>query len=65
VNRVVATGAPIQNKLRELWSLFDFCFPGLLGTLPTFEAEYEEPIRVGGFAKSSPREVLVAYQCAL
>ena len=30
-HRVVMTGAPIQNKLQELWSLFDFVFPGKLG----------------------------------
>lgn len=36
-----------QNDLRELWSLFDFCFPGRLGTLPAFEAELATPIRYG------------------
>ena len=35
----------IQNDLRELWSLFDFIFPGILGTLPAFEAEFAEPIK--------------------
>ena len=53
VNRIVATGAPIQNNLKELWSLFDFCFPGLLGTLPTFQEEFEDPIKVCGGRKSS------------
>ena len=36
-HRLIVTGSPIQNHLRELWSLFDFVYPGRLGTLPTFE----------------------------
>jgi hypothetical protein len=36
---------PIQNDLRELWSLFDFIIPGRLGTLPASEAEFAEPIK--------------------
>lgn len=30
-HRLAMTGTPIQNDLRELWSLVDFCFPGRLG----------------------------------
>lgn len=52
VHRLVLTGTPIQNNLRELWSLFDFVFPGRLGTLPAFEAEFADPIRVGGYANA-------------
>lgn len=29
--RFLLTGTPIENKLLDLWSLFDFCSPGLLG----------------------------------
>lgn len=52
VHRLILTGTPIQNNLRELWSLFDFVFPGRLGTLPAFEAEFANPIRVGGYANA-------------
>ena len=34
--RIVATGTPIENRLGELWSLFDFLNPGLLGPSSTF-----------------------------
>ena len=30
VHRIILTGTPIQNNLRELWSLFDFVFPGVM-----------------------------------
>lgn len=59
VHRLVMTGTPIQNNLRELWSLFDFVFPGRLGTLPAFEAEFSSPIRVGGYANA--RQVVCLY----
>ena len=37
-NRIVMTGTPIENKLADLWSLFDFLNPGLLGTAKEFTA---------------------------
>ncbi|XP_061367472.1 protein CHROMATIN REMODELING 8 isoform X2 [Gastrolobium bilobum] len=61
VHRIIMTGAPIQNKLSELWSLFDFVFPGKLGVLPVFEAEFAVPIAVGGYANASPLQVSTAY----
>ncbi|MFS7975388.1 putative DNA helicase chromatin remodeling SNF2 family [Helianthus anomalus] len=65
VHRIIMTGAPIQNKLSELWSLFDFVFPGKLGVLPIFEAEFAVPISVGGYANASPLQVSTAYRCAV
>ncbi len=32
-HRLIISGSPIQNNLKELWSLFDFVFPGKLGKL--------------------------------
>lgn len=34
--RLTLTGTPIENRLSDLWSLFDFTSPGLLGTSDTF-----------------------------
>lgn len=62
IHRIIMTGAPIQNKLSELWSLFDFVFPGKLGVLPIFEAEFAVPISVGGYANASPLQVSTAYR---
>lgn len=65
VHRIIMTGSPIQNKLNELWSLFDFVFPGKLGVLPVFEVEFTVPITVGGYANASPLQVSTAYRCAV
>ncbi|KAK3256126.1 hypothetical protein CYMTET_34722 [Cymbomonas tetramitiformis] len=65
IHRIILTGAPIQNRLTELWSLFDFVFPGKLGTLPVFQANFSIPIQVGGYANASQLQVSTAYRCAV
>lgn len=35
-NRIVMTGTPVENRLSDLWSLFDFINPGLLGSAKEF-----------------------------
>jgi len=35
--RIALTGTPIENHLGDLWSIFDFCCPGLLGTASQFK----------------------------
>jgi len=35
--RIILTGTPVENHLGDLWSLFDFCNPGLLGTAADFK----------------------------
>ena len=57
VHRVIMSGSPIQNHLTELWSLFDFVFPGKLGTLPVFRAQFALPIAIGGYANASAMQV--------
>ena len=41
--RFVATGTPVENRLSDLWSLFDFLNPGLLGTLDSFRRDLLDP----------------------
>ncbi|MEE4607029.1 MAG: DEAD/DEAH box helicase [Desulfobacteraceae bacterium] len=36
-NRIIMTGTPIENRLSDLWSLFDFLNPGLLGNINEFK----------------------------
>ncbi len=47
-HRLALTGTPIENRLSELWSIFDFLTPGLLGSLPRFRQIYETPIAMRG-----------------
>ena len=45
--RVTTSGTPVENRLSELWSIFRFLNPGLLGTLPSFRKRFEQPISAG------------------
>lgn len=65
VHRLILSGAPIQNKLIELWSLFDFVFPGRLGSQQVFEEQFAKPISAGGWANASRLQASRAYQCAV
>ncbi len=40
--RVATTGTPVENRLTELWSLFQFLNPGLLGSLSGFQKRFVE-----------------------
>ncbi|XP_029556569.1 DNA excision repair protein ERCC-6-like isoform X2 [Salmo trutta] len=56
-NRVLLTGTPVQNNLREMWALFDFaCQGALLGTSKTFKTEYESPITRAREKDATPGE---------
>ncbi|MBI5380653.1 MAG: DEAD/DEAH box helicase [Opitutae bacterium] len=41
-HRLILTGTPIENRLTDLWSLFAFAQPGLLGTQAAFRRQYDE-----------------------
>lgn len=43
-HRFALTGTPIENRLSELWSIFDYLMPGLLYGYETFKSEFETPI---------------------
>ncbi len=42
--KLITTGTPIENHLGELWNLFRFINPGLLGSLDNFNINYANPI---------------------
>jgi len=43
-HRLCLTGTPVENHLGELWALFQFLIPGMLGDEPSFRRWYRQPI---------------------
>ena len=55
-NRVMLTGTPVQNHLGELWNLFQFVNPGLLGGYEHFSQKFIVPIE--GYQDKEKQELL-------
>ncbi|XP_031765228.1 DNA excision repair protein ERCC-6-like [Galleria mellonella] len=63
-HRIIITGSPMQNSLQELWSLFDFMSPGLLGTYNAFMEHFALPITQGGYANATQLQEATALEIA-
>lgn len=46
--RIAATGTPVENHLTDLWSIFHFISPGLLGDYADFNRRFVKPIERDG-----------------
>jgi len=46
-HRLCLSGTPLENHLGELWSLFDFLMPGMLGSQTRFRQQVQRPIERG------------------
>ncbi|KAJ7547607.1 hypothetical protein O6H91_08G094800 [Diphasiastrum complanatum] len=55
-HRIIISGTPIQNNLREMWALFDFCCPELLGDRKEFKYKYEDLILRGNDKHATDRQ---------
>jgi len=55
--RIALTGTPMENNLEELWALFDWVNPGLLGTRSAFREVFRNPIENDGDAAANARLV--------
>jgi superfamily II DNA or RNA helicase len=43
-HRFALTGTPVENRLAELWSILEFCAPGLMGPLAKFRRRFAIPV---------------------
>lgn len=57
--RVALTGTPVENRLGDLWSIFDFLNPGLLGSASRFKS-FVKSLDRGEHAQYAPLRNLVA-----
>lgn len=53
--RLALTGTPIENRLSELWSIFDFLMPGFLLGYQGFRETYEEAVVRGTDSEATER----------
>jgi SNF2 family DNA or RNA helicase len=59
--RLALSGTPVENRLTELWSIMDFCNPGMLGTHRQFEVRFEKPLAQAALdGPGSPKTVSAA-----
>ncbi|MEO7068575.1 MAG: DEAD/DEAH box helicase [Rhodanobacter sp.] len=56
--KVACTGTPVENSLADLWCLFDFFQPGLLGSLSEFTKAFRKPIELREEGHESQVELL-------
>jgi len=54
--RIALTGTPVENHYGDLWSIFHFILPGLLGDFATFKRRFIQPIESGSSANADPGE---------
>ena len=54
-HRLALTGTPVENRLLDLWSIFNFLNPGYLGKQAQFRKRYETPIQRENDAETSVR----------
>jgi SNF2 family DNA or RNA helicase len=53
--RAALTGTPVENRLSELWSIFHFLNPGLLGSAEVFRRRFGNPIERANDAAAAAR----------
>lgn len=54
-HRFVLTGTPVENSVRDLWSIMHFLMPGYLGSREDFRTRYELPISAGNAPETQAR----------
>ncbi|MCB9610818.1 MAG: DEAD/DEAH box helicase [Polyangiaceae bacterium] len=58
--RIAMSGTPVENKLSELWALFDWAVPGLLDDARTFQTKYTRRLKAEPSAAENLAEDLLS-----
>jgi len=60
-NRIILSGTPVENRLGDLWSLFDFLSPGLLGSSTVFSRYVKKSSENGDQSYAGLRSLVRPY----
>jgi non-specific serine/threonine protein kinase len=60
-NRVILSGTPVENRLGDLWSLFDFLSPGLLGSASVFSSYVKKSMESSDKSYAALRSLVRPY----
>jgi len=60
--KLILTGTPVQNRVSEVWAVFDFLMPNFLGSSAAFSREFARPISKGQAAGANASDIALSME---